>query len=156
VAGAFRAAGLPVVHSTFVPKPDYSGTAANCLLLAHLRKQGQIKEGDPSAAIHPKLTPHNSDLVTRRIHALSAFHGTELDSFLRNQGVQTVVLVGVSTNLALPTSATEAVNRGFQVVIPENCTAGAWPEAHEFMVKHTLPLLAAMTTSGDLIEALRH
>lgn len=155
VAAAFRDAGLPVVHSTFVPKSDYSGTGANCLLLGHIRKQGVVKEGNPAAAIHPKLTPAPQDLVTRRVHALSAFHGTELDSYLRNHSVQSVVLVGVSTNLALPTSATEAVNRGFQVIIPEDCTAGAWPEAHEFMVKHTLPLLATMTTSTDLLDGLK-
>jgi nicotinamidase-related amidase len=150
----FRLAGLPVAHSTFVPKADYSGTGSNCRLLGQIRKQGRIREGDPSAEIHPKLTPDPRDLVTRRIHALSAFHGTELDGFLRNHGVQTIVLVGVSTNLALPNSAAEAVNHGFQVVIPEDCTAGAWPEAHEFMVEHTLPLLASMTACAEVIDAV--
>ena len=32
--------------------------------------------------------------------------------------------------------------------------AGAWPEAHEFQTANTLPLLATMTTSEDLLKIL--
>jgi nicotinamidase-related amidase len=92
--------------------------------------------------------------VIRRQHGLSVFHGTELEPTLRALGIQTVILAGVSTNIAIPGSSLEAVNRGFTVVIPEDCTAGAWPEAHEFQVRHTLPLLATVTTSEAIRGAL--
>jgi nicotinamidase-related amidase len=65
---------------------------------------------------------------------VTAFYGTPLDQLLRNCGVRTVVLTGVSTNLGIPGSAIEAVNRGYSVVIPEDCTAGVWPEAHDFVI----------------------
>jgi len=155
MAAAFRKVDLPVVHSTFVPNADYSGTGANCALLGHVRKEGVMKEGSPAASIHPKLTPPPGDFVSRRIHAVSAFHGTGIETHLRDRGIETVVLVGVSTNLALPLTAGEAMNRGFQVVVPEDCTAGASPESHEFMVRNFLPLLATMTTSAELLDTLR-
>jgi nicotinamidase-related amidase len=149
-----RSAGVPVVHCTFVPRADFAGTTANCLLLASLRKRAVIREGRPEAEIHPALTPQAGDFVIQRQHGLSAFHGTELEAVLRGLGTETVILAGVSTNIAIPGTSLEAVNRGFTVVIPEDCTAGAWPEAHEFQVKHTLPLLATVTTSEAVCSVL--
>jgi nicotinamidase-related amidase len=154
LAQACRQGGVPVVHCTFVPRPDFAGTTASCLLLGSLRKKGAVHEGSPEAEIHPLLTPQPGDFVVARQHGLSAFHGTELEPVLRALGTQTVILCGVSTNIAIPGTSLEAVNRGFTVVIPEDCTAGAWPEAHEFQVRHTLPLLATVTTSEGVRGAL--
>lgn len=154
LAQACRQAGVPVVHCTFVPRPDFAGTTANCLLLGSIRKKGAVHAGRPEAEIHPLLTPRPGDFVIERQHGLSSFHGTELEPALRALGTQTVILCGVSTNIGIPGTSLEAVNRGFTVVIPEDCTAGAWPEAHEFQVRHTLPLLATLTTSEEVRGAL--
>jgi nicotinamidase-related amidase len=154
LAQACREAGVLVVHSTMVPRPDYAGTMRNCLLLASLVKKGAVVSGSPAAEIHPDLTPQDGDVVLERVHGLSPFHSTELEPILRSRGVQTVLVTGVSTNIGVPGACLEAVNRGFTVVVPEDCTAGAWPQAHEFQVTHTLPLLATVTTSQAVREVL--
>jgi nicotinamidase-related amidase len=154
LATAFRSAARPVVHNTIVPRTDFAGFTANCLLLGSLKKQGVVVADSPASEINPRLGPEPSDLVVNRVHGLSPFHGTELEQILRNCGVRTVVIVGVSTNIGVPGACLEAVNRGFQVVVPEDCTAGAWPEAHAFQVTNTLPLLATVTTSDEVIAAL--
>lgn len=64
------------------------------------------------------------------------------------------MLCGVSTNIGIPGSALAGVNRGYQVIVPEDCTAGAWPEAHDFQITHTLPLMATVTTSAELLDAM--
>jgi nicotinamidase-related amidase len=155
LADAFRAAGRPVLHCTIVPRADWAGFTANCLLLGSLKKAGVVVEGSAAADIHPDLTPQDGDIVVRRLHGLTPFHSTELEPILRNLGVRTVVVTGVSTNIGIPGACLEAVNRGFQVVVPEDCTSGAWPEAHEFQVTHTLPLLATVTTSDEVAAALQ-
>jgi len=154
LAQACRDAGVLVVHTTIVPRGDYVGTSTNCLLLGSLVKKGAIVAGRPEAEIHPALTPRPEDVVVSRVHGLSPFHGTELEPVLRSHGVTTVVVAGVSTNVGVPGACLEAVNRGFSVVVPEDCTAGAWPEAHEFQVANTLPLLATVTTSAEIRTAL--
>jgi len=154
LAQACRDAGVLVVHATIVPRADYVGTSRNCLLLASLVKKGLVVAGRPEAEIHPALTPRPEDVVISRVHGLSPFHGTELEAVLRARGVTTVLVAGVSTNIGIPGACLEAVNRGFTVVVPEDCTAGAWPEAHEFQVTHTLPLLATVTTADDVRAAL--
>jgi nicotinamidase-related amidase len=154
LARACRTAGVLVVHSTIVPRTDYVGTMRNCLLLASLVKKGTVVAGSPGADIHPDLTPQDGDVVLERVHGLTPFHSTELEPVLRSRGVQTVIVTGVSTNVGVPGACLEAVNRGFGVVVPEDCTAGAWPEAHEFQITHTLPLLATVTDSAAVMEAL--
>ena len=154
LARACRAAGVLVVHTTMVPRPDGVGTTANSLLLGSLVKKGAVVAGSPAAEIHPLLAPDSRDVVIPRMHGLSPFHGTELEPVLRSRGVATVIITGVSTNIGVPGACLEAVNRGFTAVVPEDCTAGAWPEAHEFQVTHTLPLLATVSTADEIAAVL--
>lgn len=150
-----RELGVLVVHSTIVLRPDGIGSEPSSLLLGSLIKAGKVVEGRIEAEIHADLTPVPSDVISQRRHGLSPFHGTELESILRQQRIQTVVVTGVSTNVGIPGACLEAVNRGFRAVVPEDCVAGAWPEAQEFAIKHTLPLLASVTNSPEVIAALR-
>ena len=50
--------------------------------------------------------------------------GTQLDPILRNLGVTTIVGVGVSLNVGMTNLAFDAVNRGYQIVIPRDAVAG--------------------------------
>ena len=85
---------------------------------------------------------------------MSMFHGTELEWHLRGLGIQTCVMVGVSTSIALPGSANEAVARLLNTVIPEDCTAGGTTDSHEMQIRLHLPLLATVTSSEAVITAL--
>ncbi|MGI5452726.1 cysteine hydrolase family protein [Streptomyces sp. CA-249302] len=154
LAEAFRAAGGLVVHSTIVLRPDGAGTATPCLLLAALAKRAACVEGRPDAEIHPGLTPHDEDFVLRRVHGLSPFHGTELESVLRQREVRTVVVTGVSTNVGVPGACLEAANRGLSAVVPADCVAGSSREIHDFQLTHILPLLATVTSAAEVAAAL--
>lgn len=154
LAAACREQGVLVVHSTIVLRPDGVGTTASCLLLGALVKAGTVVEGRPEAQIAPAVAPQPGDVVVQRLHGLTPFHGTELEWVLRERGVQTVIVTGVSTNVGVPGACLEAVNRGLRAVVPEDCAAAAWPEAQQWQMTHTLPLLATVTTSAEVIAAL--
>jgi nicotinamidase-related amidase len=157
LASAFRERQLPVMHCMFLPRRDMVGTSINSPLFAGKRWKNRSLEPDgrpDDNPVHPKLTPEPTDFVVARMHGLEAFHGTELDQLLRNQGVQSIVLCGVSTNMGIPGTALGGLNRGYTMIVPEDCTAGAWPEAHEFQVRHTLPLLSTVTSSDEVLAAL--
>ena len=103
--------------------------------------------GTPDAEPMPDVVPADSDIVCSRRSGLAMWYGTDLDAMLRNQHVETLVLVGVSTNVALFGGSLGGVDRGYQVVIPEDCTAGGSAESHQFMITNSLPLLATMATA---------
>src|SRR5262249_48821766 len=97
-----------------------------------------------------------SDVVAPRDHGLTAFHETGLDGRLRSAGVRTVVLTGVSINIAITGAAIDAVNRGYTAVIPTDCVAGYPPEFARDAVKFTPRNLAYLTPSGESADLGGH
>jgi nicotinamidase-related amidase len=154
LADAFRARGLPVVHCIIEHRPDQAGMLPNSYLGTMALRSRSMTAGTPDVAIPAPLGPASSDLISSRATGLTAFYGTDLDAMLRLHRVRTVVLVGVSTNVALPGLALEAVNRGYDVVLAEDCTAGSSAEAHAFFVQQQLKMLARVVTAEDVLARL--
>jgi nicotinamidase-related amidase len=157
VLHAARAARVPVFHCTMARRPDGGGAVVNCLLLAATRKSGGpgLLPGSPQWQPVKALEPSDGDYVLTRFHGITPFHGTELDQLLRNLGVRTVVATGVSVNVGVLGMTIEAVNAGYQVVIPRDAVAGT-PDAYvDAVFEHTLRLLATITTTEQVIEAWR-
>ena len=82
------------------------------------------------------------------------WYGTDLDAMLRNCGVDTVVLTGVSTNLALFGGSLGAIDRGYQAVLVEDASAGGSAETHQWMLENTYPMLASITSVDEVEKAL--
>lgn len=154
LADAFRAADLPVAHATIEPAADYEGFDISSPLAAVTVKRGEFKAGTPLPDIHPGLTPHEGDLLFPRRTGMTSFYRSGLGGALRQRGVDTVVLVGISVNVAIPGTTVEAVNRGLPVVIPEDATAATTQEVHDLTFRVILPALATITTSPEVIDAL--
>ena len=79
--------------------------------------------------------------------------GTSLDAILRNLGVTTIVATGVSVNVALLGLSFDAVNLGYQIVLPRDATAGIGAEYVDAVYANTLSLLATITTAAAVIDA---
>ncbi|WP_216693556.1 cysteine hydrolase family protein [Dietzia psychralcaliphila] len=154
LAAEFRARGLPVVHCIIEHRADLKGMRANSYLGAMSLKHRSMSVGSDDVEIPAELGPEPGDIVSSRATGLTAFYGTDLDAMLRLENVATLVLAGVSTNIALPGLAIDAVNRGYSVVLAEDCTAGSSQEAHDFMVSNILTLLARITPAVDVISRL--
>jgi nicotinamidase-related amidase len=149
-----RKRGIPVIHCTAEFRPDRAGTTVNCqLIAAALRNPDHMLAGTPPAELVPELTPEPSDLVCARLSGVSPFSGTSLDTWLRNLGVRTVVATGVSVNLGVLGLVIEAVNLGYQVVVPRDAVAGIPEDYAESVLDNTFPLVATLTTVNRLLEA---
>ena len=109
--------------------------------------------GSKRQAVVEALAPHDGDYVLTRFHGLTPFHGTELDQVLRNLGVRTVVATGVSVNVGVLGLSIEAVNSGYQVVVPRQAVAGTPDEYVEQVFTHTLRFLATVTTVDEVAAA---
>jgi nicotinamidase-related amidase len=151
---AARSHRVPVVHCTAEFRSDRAGTTVNCQLVAAvLRNPEHLLAGSAAVEIIAELGPEPSDLVSARLHGVSPFTGTSLDTWLRNLGVRTVVATGVSVNLGVLGLAIEAVNLGYGVVVPRDAVAGLPEEYADAVLHNTFPLISTVTTVDDLIEA---
>lgn len=154
LAALFRAKGLPVFHLPVAHRPDFADVQANTLIMALSLKVKNVQAGTRNAEFVDELQPEGSDFIISRTAGLIAFNGTSLDATLRRLGVQTLVLTGVSTNVAIPGNTMAATDAGYNVLVPEDCIAGSDPETHAFLVQNQLRLLATITTADEVAAAL--
>ena len=154
LAEVFRARHWPVFHLHVAHQPDYADLPITSLIMSRSKKNGRMRLGSAEVESAPEVAPVAGDIVHSRSFSLLGFNGTDLDAQLRHRGVQTLVVTGVSTNIAINGLALCGSDLGYQVVVPEDCTAGASLESHVFMVANALALYATLTTSAYLVEQL--
>ena len=154
LVGAARCARVRIVHCTAVRRADGAGSNRNARLFMATRKSGVVMTpGSPAAEVIPELGPTDDDIVVPRFHGVSPMHGTELDPILRNLGMRTLVAVGVSVNIALTNLVFDAVNAGYQVILPRDAVAGLPADYVEAVFANTLGLIATVTTTADVVAA---
>ncbi|KFG88336.1 putative hydrolase [Sphingobium herbicidovorans NBRC 16415] len=78
--------------------------------------------GAPAESVE-KLRPQPQDFPVARSSGLIGFHGTALDAMLRRMTIETVVITGVSTNVAVAGCAMAATDPACQVVAAKDCFA---------------------------------
>jgi biuret amidohydrolase len=149
---AARVAGVHIVHCLAQRRPDGLGSNHNAKIFAIGRGDVNIAPGTPGAAVLPELGPEPTDLVLRRWHGVGPMGGTDLDAVLRNLEVSTIVVVGVSLNIAIPNLVMDAVNAAYRVIVPRDAVAGIPAEYGEAIIDNTLSLLATITTTDELLE----
>ncbi|MGA2779976.1 MAG: hydrolase [Steroidobacteraceae bacterium] len=90
-----------------------------------------------------------SDLaITKR--QWGAFHGTELDLQLRRRGIRTIVLGGVSTQIGVESTARQAYEHGYELLLVKDAMASSVAEGHEMSIKHILPRLGRIVQSSEI------
>src|ERR1700738_4728036 len=115
--GAFGPFFAEMVNTTGVCfRPGYPDLIVNNPLFGLTAERMALVDGMPGAEIIPELAPQSGDFVIdhRRV---TAFHGTELNTLLKRQGITTLALTGVATNLTVEGTAREASNEGYNVII---------------------------------------
>jgi len=152
VLAAARATGRTVIHCLAVAREDGGGKVVNAPLLRMAREALTI--GSARAEVVDPLTPVPSDFLVARLHGVSPFHGTELDSILRSRGVTTVIATGVSVNVGVTGLVIEAVNHGYEVVLPTDAVAGVPADYEAAQIRGCLRMLARLTTADEVCAAL--
>jgi nicotinamidase-related amidase len=153
LAAGARSAGVQVVHLTYAPVAANRSTNRRPPLFARLLdRQKDWAVGHPATQVIPEIGVGPDDLVLTRHTGLSPTHGTETFKLLRNIGVRTIILAGISVNVALPVAATEAADEDFDVIIASDAVAGSPPEHVASMLAHTLPFIATLLTVDELLD----
>jgi nicotinamidase-related amidase len=156
LARGARDAGARVVHLTYVPMANNRSSNRRPPLFVRLNDAMDEWCADhPAVQPIPEIGVGPEDLVLPRHAGLSPTYGTETYKLLRNIGTKTVVLAGISVNIAIPVAATEATDEDFDVVIPSDAVAGAPAEHVSSMLRHTLPFIATICTVDDLLASWR-
>jgi biuret amidohydrolase len=154
LARAARAAGVPVVHCTAETRDDGRGANRNARLFLGVRHSPvRLSPGSDAVQVPEEIGVETSDIVLARYHGLGPMTGTQLDPILRHLGVTTIVGVGVSINVGMTNLAFDAVNRGYQIVLPRDAVAGVPPDYAQAVLENTLHLIATITSTAEVVSA---
>ena len=152
VIAAARQRQLPILYINFALKPGFP--RPNTLLHRRSQREPTLVEGTWGAQTLAALAPQPQDFVLERTVGIDGSYGTQLYPVLRQLKRTTMIMSGVSTNLAVEGIVRASVNRGFDMVVIEDCCA-SYPDAwHRFSIETILPLIATVTTSDAVIAAL--
>ncbi|WP_030147505.1 MULTISPECIES: cysteine hydrolase family protein [unclassified Streptomyces] len=155
LVAAAHAAGVQVVHAIAERRPDGRGASRNARLFrAAARLPVQQLSGTPAVRVAAPIDVAGEDLVVRRLHGLSPLQGTDVDPLLRNLGCRTLIVTGVSANVAIPNAVFDAVNRGYTAVVPADAIAGVPSDYTPAMIRHTLALVATVATTDEVLACL--
>ncbi|MFE4653170.1 cysteine hydrolase [Streptomyces sp. NPDC056707] len=151
VASAHEA-GVQVLHAVAERRPDGRGANSNARLFRAVgRLPVQQHSGTTAVRIAAPIEVADEDIVVRRLHGLSPIAGTDVDALLRNLGCRTLVVVGVSANVAIPNAVFDAVNLGYTAVVPSDAIAGVPSDYTPAMIRNTLALVATVTTTWEVL-----
>jgi nicotinamidase-related amidase len=150
LTAAARACSVPVLYVNFCGKPDFPRPRTRLHRLS--ASTPRLIEGTWGVRTHEALTPAPQDFVLERTIGVDGSYGTQLYPVLRMLGRTTMLMTGVSTNLAIESIVRASVNRGFDMVVIEDCCASVPQEWHDWTITNILPLLATVTTS-DVVAA---
>src|SRR5918997_4820240 len=151
VTGARRGGG-GAVHATFEGRAEGRGANPTARLFNGMAKSPvQLRVGSEAVQVVPEVGVRATDIVLTRTHGLNPMAGTDLDAVLRNLGVTTVVVAGGSVNVAITNLVMDAVNLGYNVVLPRDAVCGIPVEYADAVIDNTLSLLATVTTVDELV-----
>ncbi|GAA5612501.1 cysteine hydrolase [Streptomyces platensis] len=154
LVAAAHEAGVQVLHAVAERRPDGRGSSHNARLFkAAERLPVQQLTGSAAVCIADPIPVSGDDLVVRRLHGLSPIAGTDVDALLRNFGCRTLIIAGVSANVAIPNAVFDAVNLGYTAVVPADAIAGVPADYTPAVIRHTLALVATVTTTDEVLTA---
>ncbi len=104
--------------------------------------------GTPGAAVIPELAPQPGDATFAKRY-YSGFHETGLDMYLRQHGVETVVITGQHTHICVQHTAGDAFVSGYQVVVASDCVTAFTPEDNAAGVAYMERMYGATTMTVD-------
>jgi nicotinamidase-related amidase len=147
---AARQFGARVVHATYEGSLGGKPTGTARLWRALGPATEHWAPGAPETSVVAELLAP-SDVVLPRHHGLFPTLDSELLPVLKGFGVETVVLVGVSLNLAITHTAGHTTQAGFNLVVPRDAVGGTPADYAEQVLNNTIAVLGRLTTVDKLI-----
>jgi len=131
---AARGLGCSVIHTRESYRPDLSDVSAYRRSLDYVGKPGPLGRfcilGEPGHAFVEECAPAAGDTVIDKA-GFSAFYHSGLDDRLRRDGIDHLILSGITTQCCVHSTLREAVDRGYWCLTVADCCAAAEPGLHD-------------------------
>ena len=107
---------------------------------------------DPSFTEFYEVMPRSGDVVIPK-YKYSGFVSTYLDQYLRSNGIKTLLITGIATNVCVESTARDGFMREYYIVIPSDLTEGTSAGAKEWSLKNIDMFFGEVVSSADILES---
>ena len=154
VLAAARKAGIPVIYINVCYWPGHSDLIRNNALYNAVAEKNGFVRGTSGATIIPEMTPLPGDYIIEHSRT-SCFYGTDLVNLLKSRDVETVVVTGIATNVAIDHTVRDAAQLGYNVILLEDCCCSSTPAHHDAALMTLRVLATEVTQAIPFIEAIQ-
>lgn len=159
-----RKVGMFVIHTREGHRPDLADLQPAkrdrgnpTMKIGDAGPMGRILvRGEPGHDLIPELSPIAGEPVVDK-PGKGAFYETDLLGILRNRNITKLIVCGVTTEVCVHTTVREANDRGFDALVPEDCTASYFPEFKRValeMIKAQGGIFGWVSNSDNVVKGL--
>jgi nicotinamidase-related amidase len=148
-----RGAGMMVIHVVVAFRPGHPEVSPRNTGFSALKANGMLTAGSEGAAIHPAAAAREGEPIVVK-HRVSPFVGTDLETLLRANGINTLVLAGVHTSGVVLSTVRHAGDLDYRLVVVRDCCADPDAELHAMLLDRVIARQADVVTTAELAGAL--
>lgn len=147
-----RKIGMKVIHVPLIISDDYKefGNGAKYGLRAVIPQvntwQGKDKD------FHKDFIPKDNEFIVSGRLGASGFAGSNLDSILRNNNIETLYMAGFATNVCVESTFREAHDKGYNSIVIDDATSSFTKEEKEFFIKNVVHHFGENISSKEFLN----
>ena len=128
---------------------DYAAVPETNKSFSVLAGGRQMHADAPETAVHEAVAPEPGDIVVRKTR-VGGFSTTDLDRQLRDRGVDTLILAGISTSGVVLSTVRDAADHDYRLYVLEDGCADTDPEVHRVLTQKIFPRQAYVVSIAEL------
>jgi nicotinamidase-related amidase len=146
-----RKAGATIVLVRTIIAPD--AHSRSTLQWPEFMRAGMAPEAE-GTTFDPCLNPQPADIEVVK-QRYSAFVGTRLDEILRERGIVSIIVLGLTTNVCVQSTARDAWQRDYETFTLADCCAEIGPGSHDASLAWTARNFGAVCRSDEVTTRWR-
>jgi nicotinamidase-related amidase len=150
----FRRAKAKVVYTLVTYQPGLPGVRPNSPLFRTLVGSPTLLQDTPAVEVIDDIAPRPDEPIVRG-QAANGFDGTALDTILRVAGVDTLVLVGIATDVAVESTARTACDRQYRTIVVSDACQADSDEAQARALDVLQKWFSETPTADEVLSAVR-
>jgi gluconolactonase len=153
LAQAARARGVIVIHVWFIVEPGALGFTLNAPLFEGVADNKALVRGSWGAAPVSGLEPQSGDFIVEKMR-MSAWEGTRLETILKGAARDMIIVTGAWTNMSIEHTARTGADKGYFMIVPEDCCSTMNAEWHNASINYALQNVSVVTNGDAVMRAL--
>ncbi|MFP3505728.1 cysteine hydrolase family protein [Burkholderia sp. SIMBA_062] len=150
---AARAASMLIIHVMVAFRHGHPEISRRNQLFSLLKDSGLLSRDKTGTELHSAVSPLDNEPIVIK-HRVGAFTGTDLETLLRSNGIESLVLAGITTSGVVLSTTRQAFDMDYRIIVVEDCCADADHDTHLLLLEKAIQQHAEIVSARQITTAL--